>query len=188
MLSYGISVTTLEEVFLRVGHGAVEDEEEDVNLKQELQRRVSLRRDSKLDPSAIFEEAQKYAEERKHDVTEDRSIVGLKPEEDIGYQIELESEQGWFNLFSIHFGALFIKRIIQTRRSFISFIVEIFIPILLIFSGLGLATIQFFIDSDQRLMTVTLFPTQQRAIYNSDGFNTGTLSTNADNIINKFND
>ena len=92
------------------------------------------------------------------------------------YQIEQEHERGWCNLFGIHFGALFVKRIIQTRRNFIGFLVEIFIPILLIFSGLGLATIQFFTDSDPRLLAVGLFPTEQRAIYNSDGYN-GITST-----------
>ena len=37
VLSYGISVTTLEEVFLRVGHGEIDpDDEEKIILKHEL--------------------------------------------------------------------------------------------------------------------------------------------------------
>ena len=128
-----------------------------------------------MDPAKAYEELKN--EENKQEIQEDQENVALKKDDSLSYQIETEHEKGWCNLFTIHFGALFVKRIIQTRRNFTGFLVEIFIPILLIFSGLGLATIAFFKDSDARLLQVGLFPTQQRAMYNSDGFASAAAST-----------
>lgn len=54
-------------------------------------------------------------------------------------------------------------------RNFKGFATELLIPGLLIVSGFGLSTIDFFVDSPKRTLSPSLFPLNQRVIYNTNG-------------------
>ena len=143
--SYGISVTTLEEVFLRVGRG-----EEDIGGNV-------LKRTSTI----------AHASQRKG------SVIAMEE-----YSIEKEVEEGACNIFFLHFAAIFLKRLIHTKRNFITLLVEIFMPTLLVLFGLGLTKIPVFFDSDTRWFSPGQYPTAQKSIYNLNGIEQiGTLTT-----------
>jgi ATP-binding cassette, subfamily A (ABC1), member 3 len=131
--SYGVSMTTLEEVFLKV-EGA--DAKEDAQLVEKIKKR----RTSKLE------------EDNEHS----------------DYSISKEQISGGWAIFWLHYVALFMKRLILSKRNYKGFIVDLLLPVALIIVGFGLATIQFFKDSDQRILEPNLFSLPQRVIYNTN--------------------
>jgi len=118
--SYGMSVTTLEEVFLKVGHG--EDEGKNLEAKEHLQIANSIAED-------------------KDD-----------------YSIADEHETGYFNLFRIHFKALFMKRFNIYKRNIRGLVTEIVIPVLLILIGFAFTKVNFIFDSDPRYVEPSGLP------------------------------
>jgi ATP-binding cassette, subfamily A (ABC1), member 3 len=132
--SYGVSMTTLEEVFLKV-EGA--DVKEDAKIIENIRKR----RTSKLEDDDFGQE---------------------------DYSISKEQiSEGWA-IFWVHYAALFLKRVILTKRNYREFIFNLIVPVILIVIGFGLATVQFFKDSDQRVLEPKLFPLPQRLIYNTN--------------------
>lgn len=130
--SYGVSMTTLEEVFLKV-EGA--DVKEDAKaIKSILEKRKSILEDFEYED----------------------------------YSISKEQISGECAIFWIHYVALFLKRLILAKRNYKEFIFNLIVPIILIVIGFGLATVQFFKDSDQRVLEPSLFPLPQRLIYNTN--------------------
>ena len=140
--SYGVSMTTLEEVFLQVEGG-------DSKKNAEVVEKIKRRQTSNL------------------------------REDDTGanYSIAKEQISGIWGIFWLHFAALFLKRIILSKRNFKGFIIDLLIPVMLIIAGFGVATIEFFKDSDQRVLEPSLFPLQQRVIYNTNLIGTGSPTT-----------
>jgi len=61
-----------------------------------------------------------------------------------------------------------MKRVLLSKRNIKSFVMDLLLPMALIIVGFGLATIQFFKDSDQRVLEPSLFPLPQRVIYNTN--------------------
>lgn len=74
------------------------------------------------------------------------------------YSIAEDSEKGACNLFFIHLGALYKKRLILYRRSYKSLIIEILIPVVLVMIGFGFSKIQFFINSPERNLSTSNYP------------------------------
>jgi hypothetical protein len=140
--SYGVSMTTLEEVFLAVEQGNKEEEKE--VIEQIKRRRTS------------------YIEEKEE------------------FSIAKDQISGGFTIFFLHLLALIIKRYILSKRNIKGFLMDILVPSLLIITGFGIATIEFYKDSAQRVLEPSLFPTPQRVMYNT--YNSG--GNNADTLIN----
>lgn len=110
--SYGISVTTLEEVFLAVGHG----EEEDHQLK--------------LAPKAID----------KEELLTKGKLDGVSIEDDFSISDpanQLTVAQTFFS----HIGALFLKRFYIYSRNRRGLVTEILVPVLLCIIGFGFSYI-----------------------------------------------
>jgi hypothetical protein len=84
------------------------------------------------------------------------------------YSIAKEQITGGWVIFWLHYVALFMKRLILSKRNYKGFIIDLLLPAALIIVGFGLATIQFFKDSDQRILEPSLFPLDQRVIYNTN--------------------
>ena len=133
--SYGISVTTLEEVFLRVAKG----DEENTSA---VERKMSIKRSSTYGMENI-KELDKYS-------------------------IANSYEKGKCNTFCIHFAAIFLKRLIHTKRNYLTLLVEIFIPVLLVIFALALTTIQIFVEADPRWFEYDSYPTPQKFMINQD--------------------
>ena len=64
--------------------------------------------------------------------------------------------------------ALFLKRFWTYRRNYKGLIVEIFIPVLLVLIGFAFSKVQFFFDSPERPLDVSLFPLKQRILVNQN--------------------
>jgi hypothetical protein len=127
--SYGVSMTTLEEVFLKVETGGKEDKKDIETLKRRMTSEVN------------------HQEE---------------------YSMAKEQVEGVFSVFFLHFYALIVKRFILSKRNFKGFLMDILVPSLLIIAGLGLATVDFYKNSSQRILEPSLFPLDQRVIYNTN--------------------
>ncbi|CAG9311641.1 unnamed protein product [Blepharisma stoltei] len=145
--AYGISVTTLEEVFLRVARG-------DNDFSPEKVRTASLEHEDKFiqkeDDTATLGEAEEMVFENKRAKT---------------FNIAKDHDKGM--LFMSHFLALTQKRIIYSWRDYKGFILEILLPILCVIFGLALLT-QFSILNNQKSWKEDLnkFDKPQKVFYN----------------------
>ena len=63
------------------------------------------------------------------------------------YSVAEDHETGTFNVFSIHFAALFKKRLDIYKRNVKGLVTEIVIPVILVLIGFGLSKISFFNNS-----------------------------------------
>ncbi|CAI2383085.1 unnamed protein product [Moneuplotes crassus] len=127
--SYEISMTTLEEVFLRI--------EKEADSFQETGEATIHRSDSEL----------------------------LLPKI---YSIANEQIQGKLAVFRTHFYALLCKRFKITRRSFTTIMLDVILPLLLIFLGiLGYKALEPKVSSPREL-GISLYPEPQRILYNSE--------------------
>lgn len=123
--AYGISVTTLEEVFLRVARG---DDEGAKRLSINLDK-FEEKKDDSVEMTQDLEELDTdHAEARKFNIAQDR-VRGI--------------------LFFSHFWALIQKRIKYSWRDYKGFLLEIVLPLLIVIGGLILLT-KFSVFSSQR--------------------------------------
>jgi hypothetical protein len=114
------------------------------------------------------------------------SELQSKNEEENDYSIAKEQRTGAINIFFLHFWALFLKRILLSIRNYKLFLVDILIPLVLIVAGFGIAKIKYFKDSDQRILEPSLFPLQQRILYNTNNLDGASDITSASLIGNLY--
>ncbi|EAR97153.2 ABC transporter family protein (macronuclear) [Tetrahymena thermophila SB210] len=134
--SYGISITTLEEVFLRVAH-----------LKEE---------------KKLLEKKKKEEEERikngndknKSDLGSQSQIAELEDSFDLN-KVRVTKK---FELFKIHMWAMFVKRAIYFKRDIRSLLCEVILPCLVIVFGLSLTLIKFIDESPAVSFSPSDFP------------------------------
>jgi len=165
---YGISVTTLEEVFLRVAKG--EDEEEDDEIVPE--NPISRRRSRKItDPVSIsLADMSSINKEvyTKDEIDPDQQSLQAKLVTDQASSFNIaENRVKGIRLFS-HMFALLQKRFWYSIRDLKGLMCEIFLPILVVVVGLALLT-QFSVFASQRSYreTVTKFDSPQMLLYNT---------------------
>ncbi|CAI2385685.1 unnamed protein product [Moneuplotes crassus] len=127
--SYGVSMTTLEEVFLKVENSGKGEDEKAIE-------RIKKRMTSEYNP-------------------------------DEEYTISKEQVEGNISIFFLHCWALLIKRFTLTKRNIKGLFMDIFVPFVLILSGTWFATVGFYKDSPKRILEPSLFPLDQRIIYNT---------------------
>jgi len=144
--SYGVSMTTLEEVFLKV-----EQDPEKAEIVDEIRQ---------------------------------KRISALEDDADEEYSISKEQIEGPFVVFGIHFWALLLKRLLLSKRSLKTFVMELLIPGFLIIGGFGLTKIKFLKDSPQVVLDTSLFPDDQRLIYNSNAVVSTGGTDNPSDLIN----
>ena len=163
--SYGVGVTTLEEVFLRVGK---EDEESRLTSQYsaspqsiETPRR---RKNDDEDDEEIKEGGEeddvmvrKTHEEKSYGSINDSSN-GKDSSEVEDYSI---AERYETSVFWEHFYALIVKRLIVSFRQPKTFLLEILIPIILIISGLALANSPFFEDPPFLTLNISDYPSKE---------------------------
>ena len=128
--SYGVGVTTLEEVFLSVGKDD-KLEEEGSQFRKTIE--IRKRRSTKLND-----------EEEKADAIETEAMESDEQFID-DYAI---SDRAVENVFWLHFYALSVKRWLVSIRALKTIILEIFLPIFLIIAGLAMTKIEFFKEPD----------------------------------------
>jgi len=145
--SYGMTTNTLEEIFLKVARG------EDRGNEAVGQKLNQLRYSESMAKDSIKEEHTELDQ----------------------YCIANEPEKTGCESFSIHFGAIFYKRLLINMRNWMSVINELIVPIILILFGLAMTKIPMYFDSKTRWLNMDLYPTPQSAIINENGYS-GDLS------------
>ena len=118
--SYGISVTTLEEVFLKIGHDEIDDEC-DVDDKMNQKQQIKMNEKDKIDAQRQF---------AKPEI----SSFALK-------------DQNAFQIFFIHVYAILYKRFWWAMRDFKGLVCSLFCPVTL--SSLSLALLAIEIATNQ---------------------------------------
>lgn len=143
LLSYAISVTTLEEVFLRVARG---DQERGVRKSQE----TLTMKENILDLS------------KEH--TTQINVTDLdNPDKDFNIAEHRVKKM----LFLSHFWALIKKRWIYSLRDYKGLLMEILLPIIVITLGLALLTqFSLFVDQEKVDLLIDLYDTPQSIMYN----------------------
>ena len=160
---YGISVTTLEEVFLRVAKGEEEDEED-----SEVEEPVKVRRKSRkiTDPVSISltDMTAINRETEKEEELEEKLVK--REAEDAKFNITENRVKG-IRFFS-HMFALLVKRFWYSIRDLKGLMCEVFLPILVVVAGLALLT-QFSVFNSQKSYSesITKFSTPQHLLYNT---------------------
>jgi len=123
--SYGVGITTLEEVFLKIGHGE--------EVEQEKFEQIQAQAKSN---AAVIQTAPQSA-----DQTGDDYSTRLDPLEN--YTISTHSEP----VFTTHVYFILKKKFLMTVRDRRSLFVELIFPIFLIFSGLAAGSVAIFSDN-----------------------------------------
>ena len=131
-------MTTLEEVFLKVGHGDTDNE--DHKLKESL----------------------------KQIAAEGKSLLGKTQEEDEFSISDPKYHLSGLSGFYQHLKALFLKRFYIYRRNRRGLVIEVLIPVLLVLIGFAFSKVQFFNPQPDRLLVPSLYPLKQRILVNQD--------------------
>lgn len=84
------------------------------------------------------------------------------------YSIAKSHINSSFVMFGKQVRAVISKRINIYKRSLKSLILEVFVPVLIVLFGLGLAKIEFFKSSPYRPHSIDLFPKTQNVLYNRE--------------------
>ncbi len=132
--SYGVGITTLEEVFLKIGRG---DEEED------------------KDEAAFNKLALENIENERLGLGDDQERARNELDD---YTIAEQHETGFMNVFMTNLRALTKKKFLLQVRDVRTLVIEIAFPIFFIFAGLALSNIKFLKDGHPRVLSPTLFP------------------------------
>ena len=147
--NYSISVTTLEEVFLRVSRG---DEE------------IEGRRNSRLGKDATEGEANPTPDEPS---IQDNAVLVGKNENAADKDFHISEDRDTEYQFFKHFRALFVKRMIWSKRDLKGIVFEIFLPILLVVLGLVMLTqINFFEEMGAYKEEIDQYDTKQDVMFN----------------------
>lgn len=136
--SYGVGITTLEEVFLKIGHG---ESIEDTGLAPKGNHLETIQGSPAV-----------AAEDSPSNDVEDYSIANNK---DSGS-------------FLRQFRAILRKKILMQVRDRKTLAIDTIFPVLLILVGLALSTISFFKNGQVREMTPSLYTNELEMIYNSN--------------------
>ena len=152
--NYSISVTTLEEVFLRVSRGDEEIEG----------RRGSIfgKTEGQSQPTPDEPSIQDNPEQ-----DENKAVLEGKNENAVDKDFHIQEDRDTEYQFFKHFWALFVKRMIWSKRDFKGIIFEIFLPIILVVLGLVMLTqLNFFEEMGSYKEEIDQYDTKQDVIYN----------------------
>eukprot|EP00743_Colponemidia_sp_Colp-15_P004647 GILK01005008.1.p1 GENE.GILK01005008.1~~GILK01005008.1.p1 ORF type:complete len:2608 (-),score=498.63 GILK01005008.1:139-7962(-) len=132
ILSYGISVTTLEEVFLRIARGDF-GEREDVQTVRRLSERARNSLGSRTSFTAHLTDSMLRRSQKSIQFEEPQVVVKepLETEEDYTWKSNMGE-----SLFFRHLFALIRKRYLYSRRDWKALIFELVIPVIVLILGL----------------------------------------------------
>ena len=160
--SYGIAITSLEEVFIKIGK-LREGEDIADNIKENNPYNLNLNTTRR---SLLVNEPEDYI-----------VSMNMRTPRDIftNYTISTEIISGMCRVFFLHLGALISKRIIHTYRNIGTLLIEVFVPIILVGGVLSFGLLEQAEEgSPVRWWRVSDYPTPQTLLYNTDGGNFST--------------
>ncbi|EAR86885.2 ABC transporter family protein (macronuclear) [Tetrahymena thermophila SB210] len=197
--SYGISITTLEEVFLRVAH--LKDEIKEKKRKQ-LQEQAK-QKENNINNKANLDNKKNQNLEMSLREGENNNNIN-NPEKNYKLpsvdEIECENKQAGLlgvdnfdlnnvritkkrELFFIHLKALIIKRLIYFKRDIRSLLCEIVLPCIVVIFGLSLALVSFLKDQPGVLLNSSLYENNLPTIVSSSSL---SFSQQIDQILDHF--
>lgn len=158
--SYGISITTLEEVFLAVGDGRDFGEH---NLEKEAVRKKILAAQGLETEAASDDNQSLLAQQEEVDPAEARRRKREKQldEYTIANQLRLCA-------CCFHIWALCIKRCTIMCRGWRSLLFEIIAPVMFVAAGFGIIKLTFLYESPDRVISTKIFPLPQDILVNSE--------------------
>ena len=143
--SYGISVTTLEEVFLNIGSRTYKEEDDEISEEPEAQ-------DNEHNMIKADEEA---TGEREEDDIDKFSLGNFKPS---GNCVTICSQMY----------AILRRRIQAYKKNPNALFFEIMVPVFLVCIGLAFSKIDFFNSSPERNLVPASYALKQKIMYNKD--------------------
>ncbi|CAI2386282.1 unnamed protein product [Moneuplotes crassus] len=133
--SYGVGVTTLEEVFLKVGHQNEEENKDSQLLKQE---------------------------ETKEGFDNPQTQSQLNFSRESGVEEYSIADKHEKNVFWLHYYALCVKKFLISFRQLRSALIEILIPMIFIILGLALSNLEFFKDPVPYNIDLSEYPSKNK--------------------------
>ena len=139
--SYGMSSSTLEEVFLRVA------------------------RDEGLDdPDSPEEAAKEPRPQRSESLPASGPLAALD-----AYSIAEQPDPAWCHGFCVHLNAILVKRLLITVRNWLTLLIELVVPAALIIFGFGMTAVPTFFDGPVRWFYIGAYQTPQSVVINQNG-------------------
>lgn len=169
--SYGVSVTTLEEVFLRVTEGV------GTTQKNERESLTALNQDNEISA----------ADDNQELPDADRMTLNpvSSPDMNADHQDLIKD-----STFGVNMNALFTKRLILYKRNWKGLCCEIFVPLILVIFGLSTSLITFFKNSPNATIQPDVLPLKQNILMNtlsaSGGESTQSLFDNLPDQTDSF--
>ena len=146
--SYGIGITTLEEVFLKIGHG------------EEVEAERAKRKQEKRDQSDNIQESMRVGETTQSK----KSVESVNTMLD-NYSITDQIGNGSFFL---HTKMIIKKKLLMQVRDIKTLSIDLLFPIILILVGLVLATTEFFTQGGERTLNpMDIYPMPQNLFENN---------------------
>ena len=142
--SYGMSSSTMEEIFLRVAKGDLGDEQENAKDKDNQENKVIEHKES---VSLSISEEYKALE---------------------AYSIAEGPEPPLCSVFPTHFEAIVTKRVIITIRTWLTLLIELLVPAALIVWGFALTLITNYFDGPVLWFQPSIYDTPQTFLYNQN--------------------
>ena len=147
ILSYGISMTTLEEVFIKANG----DHEEEAKRKS-------------IEPGSDAFFAQEAAGEHRNSSIQ-RQLDKQEEQEEGGMSSENLVGKG---TLCVSIWALLVKRFNVYKRDKCGLICEVLVPVLLVFLGLALLQIGWLSNSPAYVLDTSAYPGPQRMLFNNE--------------------
>ena len=161
ILSYGISMTTLEEVFIKANGEEEKDGDKEGVPKIEEDDRIS--RGSSVNRDDALLASVKSLNKDKQDDFDEKSIDKKDK------QLSSENLVGNGSLGE-SIKALIIKRYNIYKRDRCGLICEVLVPVILVLLGLGLLQIPWIVDSPAFYLSTDAYPGPQRITMNNDNY------------------
>ena len=159
MASYGISITTLEEVFLAVGDGR--DIGEHALEKQQVRKKILAAQGA----AGLTDDEDRHGLLQEQELTKSELKARKRNKRLEDYTI---ADQLRLCACCLHVLALCIKRCTIMFRGWRSLLFEIIAPVMFVAAGFGIIKLTFLYESPERVISTKMFPLPQEILVNTE--------------------
>jgi ATP-binding cassette, subfamily A (ABC1), member 3 len=169
---YGISITTLEEVFLNVGTEVDLKRKAGKERKEHKEQASSSNGFEKMEMTPIKRSKENSTNSLNREEHEREPLDDPKLDFD-----HIPREEGGCHRFLIHFKATFLKRLRVIRRDLKSFVFELVLPFVIILLALFLLRVSFVTDQGSRTLTLSTYLSEQNPVLVPIGSDSSAFAT-----------
>ncbi|KAL4490757.1 hypothetical protein ABPG72_021811 [Tetrahymena utriculariae] len=178
--TYGISITTLEEVFLKVAHL----KQEKIKEQKKKQQQIEQQKNSKIYLNIPNSQNVNGDIENQYGQNRNEFEENCIDEVD-NFDLNQVRVTKAYQKFQYHMRALIVKRIISFKRDIRSLLCEVILPCLIVVVGLSLTLITFIKEQDTILIDPINFPQPLKVVSSNTP---GLPHSSIDALFNSFND